>query len=69
MKFDRNTVIGFVILAALFFGYFYYFLALAELTISISPLADILICNFFIEPSFSLYVMIRYSFVGTTPCS
>ncbi len=24
MKFDRNTVIGFVILAALFFGYFYY---------------------------------------------
>ena len=24
MNFDRNTVIGFVILAALFFGYFYY---------------------------------------------
>ena len=24
MKFDRNTVIGFVILAALFFGYFFY---------------------------------------------
>ncbi len=24
MKFDRNTVLGFVILAALFFGYFYY---------------------------------------------
>lgn len=24
MKFDRNTVIGFVVLAALFFGYFYY---------------------------------------------
>ncbi len=24
MKFDRNTIIGFVILAALFFGYFYY---------------------------------------------
>ncbi len=24
MKFDRNTVLGFIILAALFFGYFYY---------------------------------------------
>ena len=24
MKFDRNTVLGFVILAALFFGYFYF---------------------------------------------
>src|SRR5690242_15498342 len=24
MKFDRNTVIGFVVLAALFFGYFYF---------------------------------------------
>src|SRR5262245_852401 len=24
MKFDRNTIIGFVILAALFFGYFFY---------------------------------------------
>ena len=24
MKFDRNTVLGFVILAALFFGYFFY---------------------------------------------
>jgi YidC/Oxa1 family membrane protein insertase len=24
MKFDRNTILGFVILAALFFGYFYY---------------------------------------------
>src|SRR5688572_1317393 len=24
MKFDRNTVIGFVVLAALFFGYFFY---------------------------------------------
>src|SRR6476620_2538451 len=24
MKFDRNTVIGFVILAGLFFGYFYF---------------------------------------------
>ncbi len=24
MNFDRNTVIGFVVLAALFFGYFYY---------------------------------------------
>ena len=24
MKFDRNTVIGFVVLAGLFFGYFYF---------------------------------------------
>ena len=24
MNFDRNTVIGFVVLAALFFGYFFY---------------------------------------------
>ena len=24
MKFDRNTVVGFVVLAALFFGYFYF---------------------------------------------
>jgi YidC/Oxa1 family membrane protein insertase len=24
MKFDRNTVLGFVVLAALFFGYFYF---------------------------------------------
>ena len=24
MNFDRNTVIGFVVLALLFFGYFYY---------------------------------------------